>query len=202
MILLLCAAWVVVYAGPYLSRAFGGCRWNERYGDLIITVPFWGVGVSLMTIAALSSGLGISFFAGLIHGQRPKTPGRAYIGAPHGSLHHPCGDRLIGFPQNGGPGWLWGGGHNGRDWRCWHNDVARCGCRWKQLGGKCRSGSQPQPEQAPRLLNRNKLLPGPHIGGPPKAAIAAGEAENGNIGFSNAINPPRIHMPPARGTQE
>lgn len=50
MILLLCAAWVVLYAG-LIFLGFGGCRWTS---DMAInyyrTVP--GVGVSLMTIAA------------------------------------------------------------------------------------------------------------------------------------------------------
>ena len=32
MILLLCAAWIVIYAG-LIFLGFGGCRWTIRHGD-------------------------------------------------------------------------------------------------------------------------------------------------------------------------
>jgi type IV secretion system protein VirB6/type IV secretion system protein TrbL len=58
MILLLCAAWVVLYAG-IIFLGFGGCRWTS---DMAINYyrTVLGVGVSLMTME-LIIGIGIEF---------------------------------------------------------------------------------------------------------------------------------------------
>jgi type IV secretion system protein TrbL len=63
MILLLCAAWVVVYAG-LIFLGFGGCRWTS---DMAINYyrTVLGVGVSLMTMQ-LIIGIGIKFLQDLV----------------------------------------------------------------------------------------------------------------------------------------
>jgi type IV secretion system protein TrbL len=63
MILLLCAAWVVVYAG-LIFLGFGGCRWTS---DMAINYyrTILGVGVSLMTMQ-LIIGIGIQFLKDLV----------------------------------------------------------------------------------------------------------------------------------------
>jgi P-type conjugative transfer protein TrbL len=63
MILLLCAAWVVVYAG-LIFLGFGGCRWTS---DMAINYyrTILGVGVSLMTMQ-LIIGIGIKFLQDLV----------------------------------------------------------------------------------------------------------------------------------------
>jgi type IV secretion system protein TrbL len=63
MILLLCAAWVVVYAG-LIFLGFGGCRWTS---DMAINYyrTVLGVGVSLMTMQ-LIIGIGIQFLKDLV----------------------------------------------------------------------------------------------------------------------------------------
>jgi len=63
MILLLCAAWVVVYAG-LIFLGFGGCRWTSDWA-----IGYWrtivGIGVSLLTME-LIIGIGIQFLKDLI----------------------------------------------------------------------------------------------------------------------------------------
>jgi type IV secretion system protein TrbL len=63
MILLLCAAWVVVYAG-LIFLGFGGCRWTS---DMAINYyrTILGVGVSLMTMQ-LIIGIGIQYLKDLV----------------------------------------------------------------------------------------------------------------------------------------
>jgi type IV secretion system protein TrbL len=63
MILLLCAAWVVVYAG-LIFLGFGGCRWTS---DMAINYyrTILGIGVSLMTMQ-LIIGIGIKFLQDLV----------------------------------------------------------------------------------------------------------------------------------------
>jgi len=63
MILLLCAAWVVLYAG-IVFLGFGGCRWTS---DMAINYyrTVLGIGVSLMTMQ-LIIGLGIKFLQDLV----------------------------------------------------------------------------------------------------------------------------------------
>ena len=63
MILLLCAAWVVVYAG-LIFLGFGGCRWTS---DMAINYyrTVLGVGVSLMTMQ-LIIGIGVKFLQDLV----------------------------------------------------------------------------------------------------------------------------------------
>ena len=63
MILLLCAAWIVVYAG-LIFLGFGGCRWTS---DMAINYyrTVLGVGVSLMTMQ-LTIGIGVQFLQQLV----------------------------------------------------------------------------------------------------------------------------------------
>jgi type IV secretion system protein TrbL len=63
MILLLCAAWIVLYAG-LIFLGFGGCRWTS---DMAINYyrSVLGVGVSLMTMQ-LIIGIGIQFLQQLV----------------------------------------------------------------------------------------------------------------------------------------
>jgi type IV secretion system protein TrbL len=63
MILLLCAAWIVVYAG-LIFLGFGGCRWTS---DMAINYyrTVLGVGVSLMTMQ-LIIGIGVQFLQQLV----------------------------------------------------------------------------------------------------------------------------------------
>jgi type IV secretion system protein TrbL len=78
MILLLCAAWVVLYAG-IVFLGFGGCRWTS---DMAINYyrTVLGVGVSLMTMQ-LIIGLGINFLQDLFtaSGQTPDAPTLAIL---------------------------------------------------------------------------------------------------------------------------
>ena len=73
MILLLCAAWVVFYAG-IIFLGFGGCRWTS---DMAINYyrTVLGVGVSLMTMQ-LIIGIGIKFLQDLVAstGQNSDAP--------------------------------------------------------------------------------------------------------------------------------
>jgi type IV secretion system protein TrbL len=63
MILLLCAAWIVVYAG-LIFLGFGGCRWTS---DMAINYyrTVLGVGISLMTMQ-LIIGIGVQFLQQLV----------------------------------------------------------------------------------------------------------------------------------------
>jgi type IV secretion system protein TrbL len=63
MILLLCAAWIVLYAG-LIFLGFGGCRWTS---DMAINYyrTVLGIGVSLMTME-LIIGIGVQFLQQLV----------------------------------------------------------------------------------------------------------------------------------------
>src|SRR6516225_6553977 len=63
IILLLCAAWIVIYAG-LIFLGFGGCRWTS---DMAINYyrTVLGVGVSLMTMQ-LVIGIGVQFLQQLV----------------------------------------------------------------------------------------------------------------------------------------
>jgi type IV secretion system protein VirB6/type IV secretion system protein TrbL len=63
IMLLLCAAWIVLYAG-LIFLGFGGCRWTS---DMAINYyrTVLGVGVSLMTMQ-LIIGIGVQFLQGLV----------------------------------------------------------------------------------------------------------------------------------------
>src|SRR5215471_875553 len=63
MMLLLCAAWIVLYAG-LIFLGFGGCRWTS---DMAINYyrTVLGVGVSLMTMQ-LIIGIGVQFLQDLV----------------------------------------------------------------------------------------------------------------------------------------
>jgi type IV secretion system protein TrbL len=78
MILLLCAAWVVLYAG-IIFLGFGGCRWTS---DMAINYyrTVLGIGVSLL-VMQLVIGIGAQFLQSLVAatGQNPDIPGMATI---------------------------------------------------------------------------------------------------------------------------
>jgi type IV secretion system protein TrbL len=78
MILLLCAAWVVVYAG-LVFLGFGGCRWTS---DMAINYyrTILGVAVSLMTMQ-LIIGIGVKYLQDLVaaSGQTPDAPTLAVL---------------------------------------------------------------------------------------------------------------------------
>src|SRR6516164_4707880 len=63
MILLLCAAWIVLYAG-LIFLGFGGCRWTS---DMAINYyrAMLGIGVALMTMQ-LIIGIGVQFLQDLV----------------------------------------------------------------------------------------------------------------------------------------
>ena len=78
VVLLLCAAWVVLLAG-LIFLGFGGCRWTS---DMAINYyrTMLGIGVSLMTML-LVVGVGINFLQNLVTtaGQTPDIPSLAAI---------------------------------------------------------------------------------------------------------------------------
>ena len=63
MILLLCAAWIVLYAG-LIFLGFGGCRWTSEMAINYYRTVL-GVGVSLMTMQ-LIIGIGVQFLQDLV----------------------------------------------------------------------------------------------------------------------------------------
>jgi type IV secretion system protein TrbL len=107
MILLLCAAWIVLYAG-LIFLGFGGCRWTS---DMAINYyrTVLGVGVSLMTMQ-LIIGIGIQFLQQLVAstGKNPDAGQVAII---------MCATIILGVISHRLPhmvaGMVLGGGHNG-----------------------------------------------------------------------------------------
>jgi type IV secretion system protein TrbL len=107
MILLLCAAWIVLYAG-LIFLGFGGCRWTS---DMAINYyrTVLGVGVSLMTMQ-LVIGIGIQFLQQLVAstGSSPDVGQVAII---------MCATIILAVISHRLPqmvaGMVVGGGHNG-----------------------------------------------------------------------------------------
>ena len=107
MILLLCAAWVVLYAG-IIFLGFGGCRWTS---DMAINYyrTVLGVGVSLMTME-LIIGIGIQFLKDLVQ-QSGDNPDIGQLGVLM------CAAIILAVIAHRLPhmvaGMVVGGGHNG-----------------------------------------------------------------------------------------
>ena len=78
VVLLLCAAWVVLYAGM-IFLGFGGCRWTSEMA-INYYRSILGIGVSLMTML-LIVGIGIQFLQDLVNtaGATPDVPSLAVI---------------------------------------------------------------------------------------------------------------------------
>jgi type IV secretion system protein TrbL len=78
MILLICSAWVVIYAG-IIFLAMGGSQWTR---DIAINYykTILGIGVSLL-VMQLVVGIGIKFLQGLVNasGAHPDIPGMATL---------------------------------------------------------------------------------------------------------------------------
>src|SRR6266436_2765707 len=107
MILLLCAAWIVLYAG-LIFLGFGGCRWTS---DMAINYyrTVLGVGVSLMTMQ-LIIGIGVQFLQQLV------TATGTNLDAPTMGVIR-CATIILAVFSHGLPhmvaGMVVGGGHNG-----------------------------------------------------------------------------------------
>jgi P-type conjugative transfer protein TrbL len=107
MILLLCAAWIVLYAG-LIFLGFGGCRWTS---DMAINYyrTVLGVGVSLMTMQ-LIIGIGLQFLQQLV-----ASTGQTLDASELGILL--CATIILAVISHRLPhivaGMVVGGGHNG-----------------------------------------------------------------------------------------
>jgi type IV secretion system protein TrbL len=107
MILLLCAAWIVLYAG-LIFLGFGGCRWTS---DMAINYyrTVLGVGVSLMTMQ-LIIGIGVQFLQQLV-GSTSQTLDASQLGILL------CAVVILAVISHRLPhmvaGMVVGGGHNG-----------------------------------------------------------------------------------------
>src|SRR6516225_8198512 len=107
MILLLCAAWIVLYAG-LIFLGFGGCRWTS---DMAINYyrTVLGVGVSLMTMQ-LIIGIGVQFLQQLV-----TATGTNLDAATMGVIL--CATIILAVISHRLPhmvaGMVLGGGHNG-----------------------------------------------------------------------------------------
>jgi len=107
MIILLCAAWIVLYAG-LIFLGFGGCRWTSdmavHYYRTVISI-----GVSLMTMELLI-GIGIQFLQGLVASTQQAPTSAAMAGVL-------CATIILAAISHRIPhmvaGMAVGGGHNG-----------------------------------------------------------------------------------------
>jgi len=108
MILLLCAAWIVLYAG-LIFLGFGGCRWTS---DMAINYyrTVLGIGVSLMTMQ-LIIGIGVQFLQQLV-ASTSQTLDASQLGILL------CAVIILAVISHRLPhmvaGMVVGGGHNGR----------------------------------------------------------------------------------------
>ena len=107
MILLLCAAWIVLYAG-LIFLGFGGCRWTS---DMAINYyrTILGIGVALMTME-LIIGIGVQFLQQLV-----ASTGKTLDAGQLGILL--CAVIILAVISHRLPhmvaGMVVGGGHNG-----------------------------------------------------------------------------------------
>jgi type IV secretion system protein TrbL len=179
MILLLCAAWVVLYAG-IVFLGFGGCRWTS---DMAINYyrTVLGVGVSLMTMQ-LIIGLGIKFLQDLVAstGTNLDAPSLAIIMVA-------CIILLViahRLPQMVA-GMVVGGGHNGAVGSVGIMALLGTGIAMTSMAGSAAAAartagvSQAAVDANQRLLDRIALL---------EEANAAGSG-NGNDAIQNSIRP-------------
>jgi type IV secretion system protein TrbL len=177
MILLLCAAWVVVYAG-LIFLGFGGCRWTS---DMAINYyrTILGVGVSLMTMQ-LIIGLGISFLQDLFtaSGQTPDAPTLALLMVACiilAVIAHRLPQMVAGM--------VVGGGHNGAIGGVGIMTLLGTAVAGSSLAGSAAAAASTAGASTAAAESHKLLLD--RIAAA-EAAIAAGSG-NGNIGFSNAI---------------
>ena len=179
MILLLCAAWVVLYAG-IVFLGFGGCRWTS---DMAINYyrTVLGIGVSLMTMQ-LIIGLGIKFLQDLVAstGTNLDAPSLAIIMVA-------CIILLViahRLPQMVA-GMVVGGGHNGAVGSVGIMALLGTGIAMTSIVGSAAAAartagvSQAAVDANQRLLDRTALL---------EEANAAGSG-NGNDATQNSIRP-------------
>jgi type IV secretion system protein TrbL len=179
MILLLCAAWVVLYAG-IVFLGFGGCRWTS---DMAINYyrTVLGIGVSLMTMQ-LIIGLGIKFLQDLVAstGTNLDAPSLAIIMVA-------CIILLViahRLPQMVA-GMVVGGGHNGAVGSVGIMALLGTGIAMTSIAGSAAAAartagvSQAAVDANQRLLDRIALL---------EEANAAGSG-NGNNAIQNSIRP-------------
>ena len=176
MILLLCAAWVVLYAG-IIFLGFGGCRWTS---DMAINYyrTVLGVGVSLMTMQ-LIIGLGINFLQDLFtaSGQTPDAPTLAIIMVASiilAVIAHRLPQMVAGM--------VVGGGHNGAVGSVGIMALLGTGIAMTSMAGSAAAAartagvSQAAVDANQRLLDRIALL---------EEANAAGSG-NGNDAIHNS----------------
>jgi type IV secretion system protein TrbL len=179
MILLLCAAWVVLYAG-IVFLGFGGCRWTS---DMAINYyrTVLGVGVSLMTMQ-LIIGLGINFLQDLFtaSGQTPDAPTLAILMVACiilAVIAHRLPQMVAGM--------VVGGGHNGAVGSVGIMALLGTGIAMTSMAGSAAAAartagvSQAAVDANQRLLDRIALL---------EEANAAGSS-NGNDATQNSIRP-------------
>lgn len=179
MILLLCAAWVVLYAG-IVFLGFGGCRWTS---DMAINYyrTVLGIGFSLMTMQ-LIIGLGIKFLQDLVAstGTNLDAPSLAIIMVA-------CIILLViahRLPQMVA-GMVVGGGHNGAVGSVGIMALLGTGIAMTSIAGSAAAAartagvSQAAVDANQRLLDRIALL---------EEANAAGSG-NGNNAIQNSIRP-------------
>src|SRR5271165_2319662 len=179
MILLLCAAWVVLYAG-IVFLGFGGCRWTS---DMAINYyrTVLGIGVSLMTMQ-LIIGLGTKFLQDLV-----ASTGTGLDAGSLAIIMVVCIILLViahRLPQMVA-GMVIGGGHNGAVGSVGIMGLLGTGVAMTSMAGSAAAAartagvSQAAVDANQRLLDRIALL---------EEANAAGSG-NGNDATQNSIRP-------------
>ena len=176
MILLLCAAWVVVYAG-LIFLGFGGCRWTS---DMAINYyrTILGVGVSLMTMQ-LIIGIGIKYLQDLVAatGQQLDAGALAIIMIACiilAVIAHRLPQMVAGM--------VVGGGHNGAIGGVGIMTLLGTAVAGTSMAGSAAAAASTAGASTAAAESHKLLLD--RIAAA-EAAIAAGSG-NGNIGFANA----------------
>jgi type IV secretion system protein VirB6/type IV secretion system protein TrbL len=180
MILLLCAAWVVVYAG-IIFLGFGGCRWTS---DMAINYyrTVLGVGVSLMTMQ-LIIGIGVKCLQDLVTstGQMLDAPTLAVIMVACiilAVIAHRLPQMVAGM--------VVGGGHNGAIGGVGIMTLLGTGVALTSMAGSAAAaastagGSAAAAESHKLLMDRIAAA---------EAAMAAGSGGNGNNVSTNTTRP-------------
>ena len=176
MILLLCAAWVVLYAG-IIFLGFGGCRWTS---DMAVNYyrTALGVGVSLMTMQ-LIIGIGTQYLQKLLAaaGNTPDAPTLAALMVASIILlvvAHRLPQMVAGM--------VVGGGHNGAIGGVGIMTLLGTAIAGTSLAGSAAAAASTAGASTAAAESHKLLLD--RIAAA-EAAIAAGSG-NGNIGFANA----------------
>jgi type IV secretion system protein TrbL len=176
MILLLCAAWVVLYAG-LIFLGFGGCRWTS---DMAINYyrTVLGVGVSLMTMQ-LIIGIGTKFLLDLV-----ASTGTSLDAGSLALLMVACiilAVIALRLPQMVA-GMVVGGGHNGAIGGVGIMTLLGAAVAGTSLAGSAAAAASTAGASTAAAESHKLLLD--RIAAA-EAAIAAGSG-NGDIGFANA----------------